>query len=151
MLLLELTLLRLVLALLLLELTLLMLWLALMRLELTLVLLRWYSLVARNTLVLGPLWWHVLVLGLPLVLRGHRTAVVLLVRVLQLKIWVLLLELAQIVLGVHLLFIQALQAEENKWTAQLLSRSLRVQNSHKSRRSAQLFAVAAVPSIGPLQ
>lgn len=107
-LLLELTLLRLVLALLLLELTLLMLWLALMRLELTLVLLRWHSLVARNTLVLGPLRWHMLVLGLPLVLRGHGTAVVLLVRVLQLKVRVLLLELAQIVLGVHLLFIQAL-------------------------------------------
>lgn len=100
---LELTMLRLVLSLLLLELTLLML-------QLALVLLRRHSLVAWKTLVLSSLRWHVLVLWhlLSLVLRGHGTTVVLLVRVLQLKVWVLLLVLAQLVLRVHLLFIQAL-------------------------------------------
>lgn len=89
------------------------------RLVLTLEVLCWHTLltyvVAGNTLVLGPLRWHVLVLRqLPLlhVWRRHgATTMVLLVRRVLL-VWVLihmlLLVLAQVVLRVHWLILQAL-------------------------------------------
>lgn len=80
-----------------------------------LALLRWWyhALVAhlvRYSLVLGPVgwWWVPLVLRVALVLGNVTAGVLLLVRVLQLQVGVLLLELLQVVLRVHGLLVQAL-------------------------------------------
>lgn len=79
-----------------------------------LALLRWWyrALVAHlvgHSLVLGPVgWWVPLVLRVALVLGDVTAGVLLLVRVLQLQVGVLLLELLQVVLRVHGLLVQAL-------------------------------------------
>lgn len=82
--------------------------------HMVLALLRWWyrALVAHlvwHSLVLGPMgWWVPLVLRVALVLGNVTAGVLLLVRVLQLQVRVLLLELLQVVLRVHGLLVQAL-------------------------------------------